>query len=320
MNLKHPEKNADEAAGFSIPNLRRFAHAAMATTFEIVVVHPDAEYCRQAAWAAFEELDRLEQELSRFVENSDISRLNALASRQTVQVGEAAFDCVQIAQQMYNETGGTFDISVGTGIKHLKLNKSRLTVKAQKEGIQLDLGGIGKGYAVDRIVESLQEWDLRIALIHGGQSSVRALEAPPGSDGWPVTLSIPGRRHRTLGRAAIRHQALSGSGMQKGTHIIDPQTRQPVENRRAVWVCLPAAPMDPALPSSFPPDALEMLSHPATFAETLSTAFIVMPLEGVQTYCSGTRPVGALVAVPVSSGDSRQPQLLQLGGWEIQRI
>jgi thiamine biosynthesis lipoprotein len=300
---------------FSLPNMRRFAHVAMATTFELVMIHPQASYAHQAAWAAFEELDRMEQELSRFIENSDISRINSLPSGQTIQVGEAAFECVQVGKRMFEETGGAFDISVGSGMKSLKLNKSRQTVRTLKEGVQLDLGGIGKGYAVDKIAELLQEWDIKIALIHGGQSSVRALDAPPGRNGWPITLSIPGASYKTLARASIKHQSLSGSGLQKGSHIIDPQTRNPVGNKRAVWICLPGLEGTASSGQESAADKAEQLYLPAALAETLSTAFIVMPLERIRAYCERHPEVGALLAQPDEAGEGDKLQLLHFGSW-----
>ena len=82
--------------------------------------------------------------------------------------------------------------------------------------MRLDLGGIGKGYAVDRVAELLEEWEIRHALVHGGFSSVLALAAPPERDGWPLTLSSPGAEPEVLARVSAR-QAFSASGTRKGT-------------------------------------------------------------------------------------------------------
>ena len=78
MNKSQPDTFIDNTDWDSICKAHRFSHQAMATTFEVFIVHGDARYAEQAAWAAFDELDRLEAELSRFIENSDISRINNL--------------------------------------------------------------------------------------------------------------------------------------------------------------------------------------------------------------------------------------------------
>ena len=81
----------------SIHGIHRFAHEAMATTFEIFIQHKNARYARQAAAAAFMELDRLEGELSRFIDNSDISRINNLNVNQSLRIGLAAFECLRLS-------------------------------------------------------------------------------------------------------------------------------------------------------------------------------------------------------------------------------
>src|ERR1039458_5382741 len=139
---------------------RRFAHQAMATEFEIFCVHPSGEYAQQAAWAAFDLLDRLESELSRFIPNSDISRINHLAAGESARVSRWTMDCLEIAREACNQTGGAFDISLGTGLATLQLSRRVSAVRATTGAVRLDLGGIGKGYALDRMAEVLAEWDI----------------------------------------------------------------------------------------------------------------------------------------------------------------
>ena len=141
----------------------QFAHQAMATVFEVFCEHPDREYACQAAWTAFDLLDRLELDLSRFIENSDISRINTLGAGQSTRVRRATMDCLLISRLAYLETGGAFDISLGTGFPDLDLSPSELRVRANANGIHLDLGGMGKGYAVDRMAEVLIDWDVERA-------------------------------------------------------------------------------------------------------------------------------------------------------------
>ena len=222
----------------------------MATIFELYIVEPDFTYARQAAQAAFAELDRLEQELSRFIETSDISRINHHRSRDPLRIGLDAFECLLQCSQLYQETDGAFDITSGGimdrqlrqetanskssgenfqelrqpfGMHQLELDEQNLTVRLKRFPIHLDLGGFGKGYALDRMGALLAEWDISIALLHGGWSTVLALDAPPDSEGWKVSISHP-QHQEILKIFVLKNQALSGSGVQKGQHIINPRT------------------------------------------------------------------------------------------------
>jgi FAD:protein FMN transferase len=255
-----------------MPGVHRFSHAAMATLFEIRCLHADPGYARQAAQEAFLLVDRLEQEQSRFVANSDVSRINHLSVGQATRVSPSTMECLEIARRMHDRTGGAFDISVGSGLDGLDFVSEDFTVLARTGGVRLDLGGIAKGYAVDRVAELLEEWEISRALIHGGWSSVLALEPPPDGDGWPLTLSAPEPgEQRVLARISARQKALSASGTQKRDHILDPRTGRPVRNR-AVWVAVGGG--EEGNPGSR-----------AAFAETLSTAFMILPPEEVADLC-----------------------------------
>jgi FAD:protein FMN transferase len=251
--------------------LHRFAHQAMATVFEVHCAHEDQGYARQAAHAAFDLVDRLEQEMSRFIGNSDVSRINELGAGQSTRVSPATLQCLEIARHMFDLTSRAFDISIGSGLDGLELVSDEFTVRARTAGVRLDLGGIGKGYAVDRAAELLEEWEIRRALVHGGFSSVLALEPPPGADGWPLTLSAPEPEARVLARISARQKAFSASGTRKGDHILDPRTGQPVRNR-AVWVAIGGR-QEGALES------------PTAVAEALSTAFTVLSPEATTDLC-----------------------------------
>jgi thiamine biosynthesis lipoprotein len=259
-----------------VPGALRFSHAAMATVFEVHCVHANARYAGQAAQAAFDEVDRLERELSRFVGNSDVSRINGLAAGDSTRVSPSTLECLEIATALFDLTGGAFDVSIGTGLERLELDPEGFAVRAGADGVRIDLGGIGKGYAVDRMGDVMQEWELPRALVHGGFSSVLALEAPPDRDGWLLTLSAPGPGpQEVLARVSARQAAFSASGTRKGAHIVDPRTGRPVQGR-AVWVSLPR--MEPGA-------ATETPARSASLAEGLSTAFMILPLEAVTAVC-----------------------------------
>ncbi|UCG47123.1 MAG: FAD:protein FMN transferase [Phycisphaerales bacterium] len=302
----------------SVAGMKRFYHEAMATTFEVIVIHEDGRYAQQAAAAAFREVDRLEGELSRFVENSDISRINSLPADQPLVVGPDAFECLRLSVQLYGETNGAFDVTVGsllgcwrnddgsartptqdeidlarrhTGGRLIELDEVEHTV-CLAEPVKIDLGGVGKGYAVDRMAELLRDWSIDVALIHGGYSSVLALEAPADMKGWPLTLSHPGGGG-VLVRPRMKGRALSGSGRRKGGHIIDPRTAKPAEGRVAAW--------------SSAPDA-------AT-GDALSTAFMIMQADEIKQYCLRRPDVLAMTIVEEGGGDVRQDRILRFGNW-----
>lgn len=269
----------------------RFSHEAMATTFEIFIPHEDTRYAQQAAWEAFDEIDGLEAELSRFIENSDISRLNNLAAGQSLRVGSAALECLRLGIRMYAETNGAFDISIGSGLCLIKPDEAGHTVQVSSGRVQIDLGGIGKGYAVDRMAQLLRDWSIDTALIHSGGSSVLALGSPAGMKGWPVTLSNP-RSGEQLAQIYLRNRALSGSGLQKGPHIIDPRTAQPVKDKLAAWACAPDA----------------------AGADALSTAFMVMTPDEAGQYCLRHSDVPAMIVQEQEAG-TQKDRILRLGPW-----
>jgi thiamine biosynthesis lipoprotein len=264
--------------------VHRFSHDAMNTTFEVRACHDDEGYASQAAHAAFELLDRLEQELSRFVPNSDVSRINDLGEGASARVSASTLECLLIARQLYELTAGAFDVSIGTGLESLELAPDEHAVRANAGGVRLDLGGIGKGFAVDRMAAVLEEWGIERALVHGGRSSVVALEPPPGEDGWTLTLRAGEAPAPVLQRLRARQRALSASGTRKREHILDPRTGQPVA-RGAVWIVLPRG--------------LEGGRSPAAVAEGLSTAFMVLPEDAVAALCR-SNPAIELFRAPVS--------------------
>ncbi len=271
-----------------------YSHLAMATTFEIRIRHDDETYARQAAWDAFTLLDRLESELTRYDDNSDINRLNALPPGETLLLGEAAYACLAQAQSYYEVTGGTFDITAGglkefwqespsfwqrwfalrrvvIGMGHIHIEEGWQVWKDAP--VQVDLGAIGKGYAVDRMAERLQEWQISDFMLHGGASSVAARGGAPGTLGWPVTLRHPHYKETILARFELANQAMGASGVEKGGHIISPQTGKPAQNAWAAWV----------------------IAADAAAADAISTALMVMTRPEAKAFLDGRADLGALV-------------------------
>jgi len=337
MTQSQPDINIVGSTLDSISGAHRFSHEAMATAFEVIIIHKDARYAQQAAWAAFDELDKLEQQLSRFIENSDISRINNLTANQPLQIGPAAFECLQLCASLYNQTNGAFDVTIGslmdcwlskdktmrapseeqlkqarqrTGLHLIKLDETEHMVQLLTSPVQIDLGGIGKGYAIDQMARLLGDWSIDTALIQGGCSSVLALGKPNDTKGWHLTLSNPTRRFapvlscesknggsggkQTLAHLYLQDRAISGSALQKGPHIIDPHAAKPAEGKEAAWASTPTA---------------------AT-ADALSTAFMVMSPEQIKQYCLSHPDTLAMVVAEDQAGEVQKDRILRYGLWE----
>ena len=290
------------------PVVRRFTHEAMATIFEVHAVHDDGQYAAQAAQEAFALLDRLERELSRFLPNSDIGRVNALGEGEATQVAPTTMECLLIARHLFDMTEGAFDISIGTGLPSLELDADGCVVRVAAAGVRLDLGGIGKGYAVDLMAELLEEWELRRALVHGGFSSVLALD--PGADpaGWPLSFSDPAVPGRVLSRLTMRQTAFGASGVRKGDHIVDPRTGAPARDRRAAWVAVPRPPAARAGDGGGPRLA------PAAVADALTTAFMLLAPGAIEALCAANPGVEAWLLEAPGEGGRAEAVLRHLGG------
>ncbi|MBL7215037.1 MAG: FAD:protein FMN transferase, partial [Phycisphaerae bacterium] len=295
-----------------IENLLKFSHEAMNTSFEVYIQDPRGTYAGRAARAAFNEVDCLEKLLSRFIQNSDVSRINHSTPGETVIVDEDTMTCLLIAKKAYEITKGAFDVTIGNmietekngGLKQarqqlteqssmdmLELDKDAFAVKRLNETVNIDLGGIGKGYAVDTIARVLTEWGIQTALIHGGSSSVCAMAPPQGRQGWPITITNP-VGEEIVCRLELTNEVLSCSGLEKGGHIIDPSTGKPVTDRIACWV---------------------RLSESAALADALSTAGMIVPLDKIQDLTHEFPDIFLMLIM--DSADTGSGELLKFGRW-----
>ncbi len=302
-----------EQAGEGRP--RRFGHEAMATTFEILLPDGESPNARMAVDEAFKELDALERELSRFVRTSDVAQLNTLEPGAWLRVGRATFECLDAAAEVWWRTGGAFDVTVGplmsfwggrdldlsdserrhlesvrerVGLDKLEFDPDNSKVSVKMARVGIDLGGVGKGYALDRMAEVLARWEVGPALVHGGQSTVLALGAPEG--GWRLALRDPSAPERLIARVTLREGVLAGSGILiHGRHIIDPRSGWPVAARAGSW--------------SWAPDGAR--------SDAWSTAFMVLEPNNIEQICDGAHDVGAILIAPTPD----RPALTQFGQW-----
>jgi len=225
-----------------------FAHEAMTTEFEVIIAEHEQEYARQAAGTVFREIDHVENLLSKYNPGSDVGQINLLEPGKTVRVGSEAIQCLEVAQWVHEVSGGLFDPTLGTGFGWLEIDAANFTVGWSKEGKgKLDLGGVGKGFALDHVKPLLADWDVTEAVLNAGGSTALAL----GRE-WELGVGGPWGEKQGITSVRLKDKALSGSGTEvKGQHIINPKTGRPAKRHLAAWAIHPSAAVSDALSTAF---------------------------------------------------------------------
>lgn len=258
--------------------LTEVTRKAMATEFAILLP-PQSLDSVELAVTTLERLDQIEQTLTIYNDGSEISKINRIAGQKPVPASYPTFQLIERAQQWSQRTRGAFDITAGplvkawgftersgrkpsadevntalgkVGYQHLNLNREHRTVQFDSPEMSINLGGIGKGDALDQIADELRRGGLDDFLLHGGSSSVLAAGDQTANSGlgWAIGIAHPSKPKRRLAGVRLRNQALatSGSGKQffhhrgkRYGHVIDPRTGFPAGDLASLTVIMNSA-------------------------------------------------------------------------------
>lgn len=306
--------DADPVGGDSY--LLRIGRTAMACEFEVMLNVGQYPHGTAAAVEALDLVDRLESQLTVYRSDSEVSQLNRRAADEAVALELGLFALLQYAIELYRQTDRAYDITAGplskvwgffrragtvpsqsdlerahelVGSDKLQLDDSERTVRFLVDGMEINLGSIGKGYALDRSAAVLQGAGIEHFLLHGGQSSVLARGSrghhDGGKDGWWLGIRDPWRPTRRLAEIRVRDAALatSGSAVQffehegkRYGHIIDPRTGWPAEGTLSASVIAPTA----------------------AAADALSTAAFVLGREAALAFFNSRPELGLVLFSP----------------------
>jgi FAD:protein FMN transferase len=281
---------------------------AMACRFEVTLPTGDRAGVAVAT-DALNQIDTLEAQLSVFRESSEVSFINQQAATDAVPVEESLFRLLTLCKKLHFDTDGSFDITSTpltrcwgflrregrvpskdeletarqlVSSDHLVLDDEARTVRFARADVEINLGSIGKGFALDCVADSIRS-RVRSALLNAGASSMRAIGAGgSGQQGWIVGLRHPRYKEKRMAQLRIRDCALSTSGSEEQFfehqgirygHIIDPRSGQPANSVTSVTV----------------------VTSSAAVSDALATAFYVGGRELAERYCASHTDVMAIM-------------------------
>ena len=284
----------------------------MACEYAIEAYGPDADALPRIVSESLDEVDRIDRLMSHYKSDSALSRVNREAAQHPVGVDPELFDFIAEAMRYHRDSGGTFDITVGPLMKawgffrgegrvpsdeeltaarrlvgggHVTLNPASRTIGFDQPGVELDLGGIAKGYAVDRVVGLFKRRRIVAALISAGGSTIYALGAPPERDGWNVTIQDPIDARKIALTLDLKDRAVSVAGSSEKSfeaggvtysHIMDPRTGMPAQGVLSVVV----------------------LAGSGTAGDALDDAFFVLGPDRSQAYLNRLQDTEAFFFLP----------------------
>jgi thiamine biosynthesis lipoprotein len=245
---------------------------SMGCLYSIVAYGDDALSLSHTLEQALDEVDRIDRLMSNYKRQSELSRLNREAANQPVAVDAELFDLIAESMRYSVESGGAFDVTVGPlmkawgffngegripsieelarareriGYRHVVLDRGDRSVRFERPGMEIDLGAIAKGYAVDRAAAILRAKHVRAALVSAGGSTIFAIGAPPDRPHWSVDVQDPRDARKVAFTVPLRDRALSVAGRSEKsfeihgveyTHIMDPRSGTPVRGVLSVVV------------------------------------------------------------------------------------
>ena len=297
---------------------------AMACDFDVILNPTEPAEQLDAASAALERVHEIEQQLSVYRSDSELSELNRTAFDQPVIPDPRLFELLLRSQELSDLTHGAFDAAAGalvhlwrrcrlesriptqteinvtlqhSGMLNVRFDHEARSVSFLQEGVEFNLGAIGKGYAVDRAGSQLLSRGVSHWLVHGGRSSVLAHGSHATHDGWPIGLRNPLRPDKPFATLLLKNSALGTSGTavqwfrhegKRYGHILDPRSGWPIESLLSVSVIAPDA----------------------ALADALSTAFFVLGVEKSLECCDNLpSSVGAIFFPLPRQGQTLDPIL-----------
>ena len=319
-------------ARFVSEELERYeaSHASMGTEFTVAAYGRDPKLLAETVEAVFEEIDRIDAQMSNYKSDSELSQINREAASRAVPVEPGLSALLQKSLRYSEDTGGALDITVGplmkawgffrgegrvpsaeelhavlahVGYQHVKLDPAARTIYFDVPGIELDLGGIAKGYAVDRAVDILRENGIGSALVSSGMSSIYALGAPPNEEGWKIVLRDPFDSTVPADTVYLKNYSMSTSGNYNKffklggktySHIMNQHTGMPVENMLSTAVFVANA----------------------TDSDALSKLY-VLGTEGSRQYLAAHPDIQALFYLPAGSEKKFERALLRSTSYHL---
>lgn len=248
---------------------------AMGSSYSVVIYGTVRERLQATVAQALEEARRLDQLLSNYQPDSEWSQVNRFGAERPVQVSPELFQLLSACVQYSRESEGAFDITVGplmkvwgfykgtghlphraeirgalgkVGYRNIVLDARRSTVRLAQPGVEMDPGGIGKGYAVDKMIAVLKEDGIGSALVSAGGSSIYALGTPPGESGWKLQIKDPKNPAKPVATVTLKDESMSTSGNYEKffyaegklySHIMDPRTGYPSQGMLQTSVIAP---------------------------------------------------------------------------------
>ncbi|MFO7975793.1 MAG: FAD:protein FMN transferase [Candidatus Hydrogenedentota bacterium] len=288
-------------------------YQAMAADFEFTLyTEPGAESTAKIvriADMAMKAVRELEEQISQWKPQSQTTYMNRHAAQEPVKVSPQVFNLLKTCKELYRETGGAFDITVGplielwgfykgeghlpseeelrsvvahVGLDNVTLDEDERTVAFSEKDMHLDFGAIGKGLALEVAAQVIRNYGVSSGILHAGTSTVLAIGTPPGEAKWTVRIRNPYNTSEFIDEVFLEDESLSTSANyekwfeidgKKYCHIFDPRTGMPVEGIVSATAIVPSG----------------------TVSDALSTAFFVMGVEETRKYCSQHPDVRAIL-------------------------